>query len=54
MDYLKFSGCLKNRMAKITLPSAFGKVDMLISSTIYPYRKMLEKGVLSIISISLA
>jgi len=41
-------------MAKIILGSAFGKVDIPISSTIYPYRKMLKKGVLSIISISLA
>jgi len=53
MDYLKFSGFLKNRIAKINLGLAFGKVAMLISSTFYPYQKMPQKGILSIISIPL-
>jgi len=53
MGYLKFSGCSKNKMAKINFESALRKMDIPISSTIYPCRKMLKKGVLSIISISL-
>ncbi len=40
-------------MAKITLGMAFRKMDMPISSTIYPYLKMPQKGILLIISISL-
>jgi hypothetical protein len=40
-------------MAKIILGMAFRKLDIPISSTIYPYQKMLKKGDLSIISISL-
>lgn len=40
-------------MAKIILGMAFRKMDMPISSTIYPYRKMPKKGILLIISISL-
>jgi len=53
MDYLKFSGCLKNKMAKITLGMAFRKMDIPNSSTIYPYRKISKKGILSIISLFL-
>jgi hypothetical protein len=40
-------------MAKIVLGSAFGKVAMLISSTIYPYQKMPKTAILLIISIPL-
>jgi len=40
-------------MAKIILGMAIRKMDIPISSTIYPYRKMLKKGILSIISIPL-
>ncbi len=41
-------------MAKINLGMAFRKMDIPISSTIYPYRKMPKKAIVSIISITLA